>query len=174
MPLKKEQKIKLLTDLKEKIANSKAIVFTDFRGVQVVDLQDLRKKLRDSKIELKIVKNTLLKKALDDNNLKIDEEFLTKPLALSFDVEDEVRSSKIICEKSTEVEKLEILGGIINGEFVGADKISELAKMPSREELYTKVVGSIASPISGFLNVLTGNLRGLINVLNQYKESKNN
>lgn len=174
MPLTKAKKIEILGDLKEKLVNSKAVIFTDYSGVAVVDLHDLRKKLRVSRATFKVTKNTLLKKALSENSLEIDEKIFTKPLAVSFDEHDEVVSSKIISEKAKETEKLEILGGIINGEFVGTEKITELAKMPSREELYAKVVGTIAAPISRFVNVLAGNLRGLVNVLNQYKESKNN
>lgn len=172
MPLCKEEKIKLISYYQEKITNAKAIVFTDYSGVKVVDLQDLRKKFHALEIEFRITKNTLLKKALNNAGIEIDESIFSRQLAASFDSIDEIAASKIISDKLKELENLKILGGIINGEFVGPEKILELAKLPSREELYAKVVGSIAAPISGLVNVLVGNLRGLINVLNQYKESK--
>lgn len=172
MALSKEKKQKMLTGVTESLKNMKTCVLSDFSNVKVSDIQDLRKKLRETNAYMRVVKNTLFKKALDANKLKIDETVLTKPLAIAFDENDEVNPAKIIYEKTKEVENLNILGAIVNGEFFGPEKVSELAKMPSREQLYAKVVGSIGAPISGMVNVLAGNLRGLVSVLNQYKEQK--
>lgn len=170
MALSKNKKQQMLDEVTQSLENVKTCVFSDYSNVKVSDMQDLRKKLRESNAYLKVVKNTLFKKALDKNNLKVDEEVLSKPLAIAFDENDEVNPAKIVYEKTKEVENLNILGAIVNGEFFGPEKVNELAKMPSREELYAKVVGSIGAPISGFVNVLSGNLRGLINVLNARKE----
>lgn len=170
MALSKDKKKKMLVEIQEGLKNAKTCVLSDYSKVEVSDIQDVRKKLRESKAYMKVVKNTLFKKALDDNKLKVEDEVLTKPLAIAFDENDEVNPAKIMYEKAKEVENLNILGALVNGEFFGPEKVSELAKMPSREELYAKVVGSIGAPISGLVNVLAGNMRGLINVLNARKE----
>ncbi len=170
MALSKEKKQEMLKNITENLKNVKTCVLSDYSNVQVSKMQDLRKKLRESNAYLRVVKNTLFKKALDENKLKVDPEVLTKPLAIAFDENDEVNPARLMYEKSKEVENLNILGALVNGEFFGPEKVTELAKMPSREQLYARVVGSIGAPISGFVNVLAGNIRGLVNVLNARKE----
>ena len=109
---------------------------------------------------------------LKNKSIKIDESVLDKQTALAFGYEDEVEPNRIVYQFKKENDKLEILGAIVDHEFVDAESVKSLALMPSREELYAKVVGSIAAPISGFINVLTGNLRGLVSVLKQYQEQE--
>jgi len=168
----KEAKKQMLSDLKEKLANSKAAIFTDYAGTKVSKMQELRKELRENKIILKVTKNALLRKALKENNLTIEESILDKSLAVAFDNNDEVNPAKIIFNKAKETETIKILGALINKEFFDEQKTKALAQMPSREQLYAQMVGSIKAPITGIVNVLAGNLRGLVSVLNQYKEQK--
>lgn len=165
MVLTKEQKKELIDQLKDRFSRSKAIVFTDYHGLKVKEVSDLRTKLKEKGIDYKVTKNTLVKIVLKEKNLKIDQAILDKPTALAFSYDDEVEPNKIIYQFSKNSEKLEILGAIINGEFMGVDQVKSLALLPSREELYAKVVGSIAAPLSGLISVLQGNLRGLVSVL---------
>ncbi|EKD55914.1 MAG: hypothetical protein ACD_58C00343G0001 [uncultured bacterium] len=168
----KDQKKQILDDLKTRLVGVKTVVFSDYRGLKVNEVQILRKSLHKKGIDYKVIKTTLIKKAMDDAGYKIDEEIYSKPLALAFSTKDEVEPSKLIYEFTKEHEKLEILGAIVNDEFYNVSQVKALAKMPGRDELYAKVVGSLNAPISGFVNVLKGNLRGLVSVLKQYQESK--
>lgn len=173
MPFTKEKKKKMLTELEDKLASAKAAVFVEYAGTKVAPMQELRKTMREQHVSLRVTKNTLLRKALEKNNLKIDDAILDKSLSVAFDEKDEVAPAKILYEKAKEVETLKILGALVNGEFYGPEMVAQLAQMPSREQLLGQVVGTIGAPISGFVNVLSGNLRGLINVLNQYKDKIN-
>jgi large subunit ribosomal protein L10 len=172
MVLTKDQKKNLIDGIQDRVAKSKTLVFTNYQGLKVKDLNVLRKKLKEKGIEYKVIKNTLARLVFKNNDLKIEDTILDKPAAVAFGYKDEVEPSKIIHEFAKTNNKLEILGGIVNGEFMDVAAIKALALLPSREELYAKVVGSIAAPISGFMNVMSGNLRGLVSVLKQYQEKK--
>jgi len=170
MTLTKVQKKSLIDDLADKISRSKAVVFTNYRGLKVEDLTSLRRSLKEKNIDYKVVKNSLAKIVLKNNKIKFDESVFDSPAGVAFGYEDEVEPNKLVYQFKKKNDKLQILGALVGGEFVGADTVKSLALLPSRQELYAHVVGSIAAPISGFVNVLSGNLRGLVSVLKQYSE----
>lgn len=170
MVLTREQKGQLIEDLVNRFLKAQSVVLVNYRGLKVGQIQELRRKLREKGIDFKVVKNTLLKLALAKSKLEIDQDLFKKPMALAFDYQDEIQPCKNLYEFSKTNEALEILGGVIDGQFISLEKVKSLASLPSREELYAKIVGSCAAPISGFVNVLAGNLRNLISVLRQYQE----
>ncbi len=172
MTLTKDQKKNLIDSLNDSILRAKSIVFTDYQGLKVSKMQELRKQLRDQGIDLKVTKNTLLSIALKNNNLSVDDAILSKPLAIISGYQDEVEPCKVVNNFVKDNENLKILGGIVDKKFVDINQIKALATMPSRDELYAKVVGSCAAPISGFVNVLAGNLRGLVQVIKLYSDKK--
>ena len=165
------QKEDQLAKLNEKFSSKKA-VFVDYQGLSVNEIETLRNSLEEAGVSFGIVKNTLTKIALKNSGIEVEAEMLKKPIAIAF-ADDEVTPSKEIKNFSKDHDKLEILGGVIEKQFVPVSVINALALLPSREELYAKVVGSIAAPISGLVNVLSGNLRGLVSVLAQYRDSQN-
>jgi large subunit ribosomal protein L10 len=166
----KEKEVKKLTTNFEK---AKAVVFTTFNGLTVADGRDLRNNLRKEEVVYQVSKKTLLKKALQDSKLKgVDIEQLKSNVGVAFGLEDEVAPAKILVEFAQEHQQLQIQNGLLNGQIIAAAKVLELAKLPSKLELITKVVGTIKAPIIGIVNVLAGNLRGLVNVLNALKEKK--
>lgn len=170
MAKSREQKEAMLSKLDENFKLRQAVI-VDYQGLSVSEMEELRNLLEEKGVEFGVIKNTLAKIALKNSNIAIEDEILTKPLAVAFS-DDEVAPAKEIKNYSKEHEKLEILGGIIDKEFVPVATINSLALLPSCEELYTKLVGSITAPISGMVNVLAGNLRGLVSVLAQYQASK--
>jgi large subunit ribosomal protein L10 len=173
MAISREKKKEFITDIIDKLNRSKAVVFTDYRGLDVESINEVRNKLREQGVDYKVIKNSLFRRALAETNLKINvEEFENHPVAAAFSYEDEVIPAKVIYDYSKKNENLEILSGILEGKEVDAITVKSLAKLPSREELYAKLVGSLVSPMSGLVNVLTGNMRGLVNVLNAYKEQR--
>jgi large subunit ribosomal protein L10 len=173
MPLSKEKKQQFVADVADKLTRSKAVVFTDYRGLTVEEIEEVRNNLRQKGIEYKVIKNTLFLRALDEAKISIDtSDFEGHPIAAAFAFDDEVEPAKITCDYAKKNEKLEILGGILEGKEMNAITIKSLAKLPGRDELYAKIVGSLASPLSGTVNVLAANIRNLVNVLNNYNESR--
>jgi len=168
----REQKDQMIQSLDQKLQNMKSAVFVDYKGMKVKDISTLRRTLREKKVDFNVAKTTLLKIALEKNKIVIDQELLKKPLAVAFAMEDEVAPAKEISNFAKTNEAIEILAGLLENKEISADEVKRLAALPSREELYAKIVGSIASPLSGLVNVMAGNLRGLVNVLNAYKDTK--
>ena len=168
MLLTKEKKNEVLSELKQLFESSSASVASDYSGLKANELTQLRKAMSEKGIKLVVTKNSLVKKALEGLNLEIDQTILDKPVIFAFG-RDEVETAKTLSEFAKEHEALEILGGIVQGEASDQAKIKVLSLLPSREELQGKLVGILAAPTYGLVNVLHGNIRGLVNVLNQYK-----
>jgi len=171
MALTKEQKAEIIKELIEKFKQTKSAVFTDYHGLKVDQIRELRRNLLQAGNEFKVTKNTLLNIALKKNNLEIDQSILSKPIAIAFGYNDEVEVCKILNDFAKENKNLEILGGIIDQKFVSLEQIRALAVLPSREELQAKLTGICSAPILGLINVLKGNLRGIISVLKQHQEN---
>lgn len=172
MPLTKEQKKKIIEDLKEKIARQKVIIFVDFTGLKVKDLSFLRKKLKTSGNEIKVAKKTLIGIAFKENKIEFEPKKLPGEIALVLGYNDEISPAKIVWEFSQEHPNLKILGGFFENKFFETEKIIELAKLPTKEELLARLVGSISAPISNFVNILQANIKGLILALNAISKSK--
>jgi len=172
MALTKKQKKEILDDLKDKIAQQKAIVFVDYTGLKVKDLSKLRKKLRESDSLFRVAKKTLLKIAFKNSKSPLADEVekLEGQIGIIFGFEDEISPAKISYKFSKDVENLKILGGSFEGNFIGREQVLELAKIPGREELLGRLVGSISAPASNLVSVLQGNIKGLIFALSAIKK----
>lgn len=171
----KIKKREIIDKITEKFSQSKGIVVTDYRGLTVEKIGQLRAKLRAEGVEYKIFKNTFCGFAAD--NVKWDEsikEHFIGPSAIAFGYDDPVTPVKLITEfiKDNKDTPLKMKGGCIEGKVVGAAELTEIAKLPSREQLLAQVVGTMQAPITGFANVLAANIRGLANVLNALREQK--
>lgn len=169
MPQTKEKKKQIVQDLKTKIQNQKLTIFFDFSGIKTKDLSELRRELKKSENELKITKKTLTQIAFKNSGFDIDFKKIKSQLALVFGFKDEILPAKILYQFSENNPNLKILGGVFEKKLVGPEKIVELAKLPTREELLARLVGRIKAPISNLINVLEGNIKGLINVLDNLK-----
>jgi len=169
---KLQRKKEIVKELSEKIANAKSIVFADYRGLTVEQDTQMRKALREAGIEYKVVKNTLVKFALKENGHDGIDEYFNSPTAMALSDSDPVAPAKIISEYAKKFESLEIKTGIVEGKVVDINAIKELADLPSREVLIAKVLGGFNAPISGLVNVLNGNIRGLVVALNAIAEKK--
>lgn len=171
MALTREQKQNILKDLKEKIEEQKSIVFINFKNLKTRDIFDLKKKLKKVDSLLRVAKKTLIELAFKENDIKLDLEKLKGQIAVVFNFKDPISPLKAVYEFSKENEDLEILGGYVEDkEFLEVSKIVELAKLPGRKELLANMMGSMKAPISGLTNVLQGNIKGLIVVLNAIKK----
>ncbi len=169
----KQQKEQELQILHEKFAQSKGAVFANFIGLTVNDTQELRNTLREENSEMVISKKSLLGLMLEKGG--IDKEVMKDMdggIGVVFGYEDAVTPAKIVSEFAKAHQLVTFTGGVLDGEFIGTEQVQALSKLPSKQELLSKMVGSIKSPITGFVNVLSGNSRGLVQVLNQIKEQK--
>lgn len=174
MPKTRAQKETIVTELVEKFARIKSAVFTSISGYTMDDANSIRSKGHDQGVEAIVAKKTLLVKALENSNLPIKKDDLQGSILTTLGYTDEVAPAKLISALIKDRESIKILGGILEGKFVDAGAIKQLATLPSKEELYAKVVGSLNAPVSGFVNALAGNLRNLVYVLNAVKDSKPN
>jgi len=172
MPLSKEQKQNILKDLNEKIEKQKSIAFVDFKGLKVKDLSVLRKKIKEVGGSFQVAKKTLIKLALEKFNLKLDKE-LEGEIALIFAFEDPILPLKEAFKFSQANTNIKFLAGFFEGKFIEKEEVLTLAQLPSKDELLTRLVWTIQSPISGLVNVLQGNLRNLVYVLSQISPKVN-
>lgn len=179
MALTKEQKKKIIEDLKEKISRQKIMIFVDFKGLKVRDLFDLRRKLKKEDSQLSIAKKTLARIALEEYfpSLGQDLEKLGGQLAIVFGPHPPTTQKGVlpakICYQFSQVNKnLKILGGFFENKFREAQEIITLAELPTKEELLAKFVWNIRAPIFNFINVLQGNLRGLVCILKQIEADR--
>lgn len=174
MPKTKEQKRTILRELGDKVAKAKSVVFAKYSGLTVKENEDLRNKLRAEDSEYYVAKKTLFNLAFKDKAIEgLDIKKLDGQVAAVFGYTDEVAPAKIVDQFKKDKEgKIEFVGGILENKFIDAAGISSLAKLPSKQELYAKIVGSINAPVSGFVNVLAGNLRNFVQVLKAVSEKK--
>jgi len=167
------RKIELVEQYKEFIKDAKVIVFTDYRGLTVENMEELRRKLRKENAKYKVVKNNLFKLAIKDENFsgKLNDT-LIGPVGIAISEVDPVMPVKVLHEFSKKNEKLEIKALLLEGEFYGPDKIETIAKLPTRKELLAKLLMVLNSPLTSFVNVCSGVLRKFVVVLNNIKEKK--
>jgi len=157
MALTKEKKTKALESLKEKIAQQKSVVFADFSKVNSKDLFHLRKQLKEAGCALKIGKKTLIRIAFGQSGItywNAIKKSIPGQLALVFGIDDEVAPMRLANQFAKTNESFKILGGIFENRFIDREKALVLANLPSRNELLSRLVGSLASSMASFVRVL--------------------
>lgn len=168
--LTKKQKQQIVEDLTEKISKTKSVVLVEFTGTNTGQLSEVRRELKKNNAELKVAKKTLVNLALEKNNFKVDLDQFKTQVAVALGYGDEVSAIKVLDKISKTTKTLKMLSGIVGKDYFDQKSILALAKLPSREELLAKLVGTISAPISGFVNVLQGNISGLVRVLDQISQ----
>ena len=166
MAISKQKKEEIIKDLEDKLSRHKAAVFEDYSGLDVGAMEDIRKELRKEGIDMKIAKKTLLSLVLEKLNVSVDTKSLSGQVAVVLGYGDELAPARIISRFAKELENLKVLGGIFEKGFIPAENVAALASIPSREELLAKMAGSMQAPMSGLVNVMQGNIAGLVRVLN--------
>ncbi|MDD4271736.1 MAG: 50S ribosomal protein L10 [Patescibacteria group bacterium] len=176
MPKTKEQKRTILHELNNKVSKAKSIIFTKYSGLTVKENEELRSKLRQENNEYYVAKKTLFSLALKDKSIiGLDIKKFEGQIAAIFGYSDEVSPAKIVGQFKKDKEKgrkIEFVGGILENKYIGAAEVANLATLPSKQELYSKIVGSINAPVSGFVNALAGNIRNLVQALKAVSEKK--
>ncbi len=168
----KSVKEQIVKEIKEKIERAGAVVLVDYRGLNVEEVTELRKRFREAGVDYKVYKNTLMTRALQELKNEGLISYLTGPNAIALGYDDPVAPAKIISEFAKIHNKLEIKAGMIDQEVIDAEGIKVLADLPSKEVLVAQVLGGLNAPITGLVNVLQGNIRNLVYALNAISEKK--
>lgn len=165
---KKEQEI---SEIGKYMGQSSITVLTDYRGLDVAEVTELRAKLRDAGVKYKVAKNTLIKLAAHEQGITDLDQHLEGPTAVAFST-DPVELAKILVDFAKTHNDLEIKTGLLDKKLIGVEDIISLAKLPTREVLLAQVVGAMQSPMYGFAGSLSGLLRKFVYALDQIKEQK--
>lgn len=166
------EKVDKVEELTAAMSNAKAIYLADFTGLDVAKVTGLRNKLRDAEVGYQVVKNRLAKRAAAEAGISGLDEHLVGPTAIAFTSEDPIAPAKILQDFADEGDTLSIKSGFMDGQVLSPDEIKALSKLPSREELLGKVLGSVQSPMYGLAGVLNGLLRNLVGVIGAIEEKQ--
>lgn len=167
-----EEKQARIRELEEKIRNAQLIVFTDYRGLNVGEMTELRVKLKEVGAEYKVIKNTLARIAFRNNGMEELVSLTEGPNALVFARENVVEPTKVLFDFAKNNKNLEIKTGIMEGKVLNAEQLKNLSTLPPREVLVAQVLGGLQAPIYGLVYVLQANISGLARVLNAIREQK--
>ena len=173
MPKSRQQKEATLDSLVASLKNAKGAALTVFSGLKVQADRAFRGQLYNEGIEYSVVKKTLLKKAFEQLKYPAEQvENLKGNVAIATSDQDEVAPAKSLSTFIKSNQMVSFVGGILEQQWISSEKVQALAQLPSKQELIAKTVGTIKAPISSFVNVMAGNLRGLVNVLKAVQEKK--
>lgn len=165
------EKVETIAEFKKAVEDSAIAIATQYKGITVAEVTELRAKLRAENVRFKVYKNTLVKRALDELELSDAAVHIEGPTAWAF-CEDPVTPARILMEFSKNVKVISMQGGILDGNIIGAEQLSALASLPSKDQLLAQVVGTIAMPLRNLVGVLNALPRNLVNVLDQIQKQK--
>ncbi|PAM92646.1 50S ribosomal protein L10, partial [Flavobacterium sp. IR1] len=145
-----EQKKQIVSDIADKLRDNKATIVVDYRGLNVAEVTELRKQLREAGVEFKVYKNSLTRRAADAAELSELNEQLVGPNAVAFSAEDVIAPAKVLNEFAKKHDALEIKAGVIEGRVASVEEIKALAELPSREGLLSMLANVLQAPMRGF------------------------
>ncbi len=158
----------ILADFKER----PNFFLTNYMGSSVADLESVRKSLKASRSTFFVVKNSVLNVVFDQLKLEEVKSLVDAGIGVSLSGEDIIATSKVLVNFAKTHEKFKIKGAVVEGKLLSADKIKELASLPTKDVLLAQVVGSIKAPITGFVNVLGGVIRKFVYVVDAVRSAK--
>jgi len=170
--LKRDVKQRIVEELHDKFTRSKVLILTDYKGLNVEDMNALRSKLRESEIEYKVVKNTLLRRAAEGTDAEQIVDSFKGPSAVALSYEDPVAPAKVLTDFAKANDKLEIKIGAMEGKTLDAADIKSLSQLPSREVLLSQLLSVMVAVPTSFVTALSGVPRNLLNVLQAIKDQK--
>jgi len=170
--LRLDAKQQITENLHDRFARSAIIVVTDYNGLDVAALNDLRRRLRAEGIEYQVVKNTLLVRAAADTEADLIKEYFKGPSAVAISYDDPVAPAKVLTQFAKENNKLEIKVGVLNGKVLDINAVKALATLPSRDVMLAQFLAVLNAVPTSFVRVLAGVPRSLLNVLTAIKDQK--
>jgi large subunit ribosomal protein L10 len=169
--MSKAEKVEQVEQLKEKFEKAKVAVLTDYRGLTVSQLEDLRARLRGSEVDYRIVKNTLARRAATEAGHEALQAELKGPMAIAFSYDDLAAPVKLLSEftRTTRL-KLDIIGALVEGRVFGPDQVRQLAELPPREVLIAQLLGTLQSPVAQLVATIQAPLQQLLGLLEAYNK----
>jgi large subunit ribosomal protein L10 len=169
-------KLDIVKNLKERLQDAKAIVLVDYKGINIEEVNQLRNRFRNEKVDYLVQKNTLVKIALNDMGITGLDEYLVGPTALAICKEDEIAPARVVVKFLKDImeekEFPKFKAGYISGNVMNAKQMLFLAQLPSREELLAKILGSAQAPISRFVGVTQGIIRKFVYAVDAVAKAK--
>jgi len=166
------QKQALVEELRGSFQKAAILILTDYKGLTVEQVNDLRRKLKEVGVEYRVVKNTLLRRAVQETAMAAAQDHFTGPTAVALGYDDPVAVAKVLCEFAKTNDKLAVKAGVMAGKLMDRDRITALSKLPSREELLAKLLGTMNAVPTSFVRVLNGIPAKLVYALAAIKEQK--
>ncbi len=170
--MKKEEKIRVVSELQGKFEKAKGIVFTDYRGLNVEEITDLRNNLRAAALEYRVVKNSLARRAAEGTPVDGAADIFSGPVGIAVGYDDPLLLVKRVLEFSKANEKLEIKGGLIEGAVCSVEQIKAISALPPREVQLSMLVGAMQSPLSKFAGLLNSTVAQFVYALEALKEKR--
>jgi len=167
-----KDKVAVVEEATRLLAATEALYLSDYRGLKVSELTELRAKLRDGGATLRVLKNTLTRRAAAEAGREQIVPLLTGPTAVTFCGPDPVAPAKALVEFMRTHPQLIVRGGLLQGDTVDADGVRTLSALPPRDVLLAQVVGTMAAPLTGLVTVLQGTISGFARALQQIVEQK--
>lgn len=158
--------------MKAKIEKAQVAILTEYKGYSVEEITNLRRALQKEGGDYMVTKNTLAKIALKDTNFEVLSELMTGATAIAFGFTDQVAPAKVVAQFIKDSKKGAMLGGALDGKLLSAKEAEALSKLPSKEELYAKILGSINSPASGIANSLSAVMSQLTRAMAAVRDQK--
>ena len=170
MAISRAKKEKMVADYVDKMSQSRALILTDYRGLSVAAISELRRQLREVDGTFQVVKNTLFMLALEQSGLPIPDEHMEGPLAVAYCLGDTPPTAKALMGFAKEYDVLEVRGAIMGGNLLDAEAVKSLADLPPREFLLAQLVGAVQGPMSSLVSTLQAPMRELAQVLHARSE----
>ncbi len=172
MPHPRPEKVAEVEALQQRLRSSTIVIVTDYRGLTVAEIRTLRSRLREASVEYRVAKNTLLSRAAEQAGVKGLGPLLNGPTAVVFGKDDPGLPARVLQEFIRQFRKLEIRGGVVEGQALDAAAVQALATLPTRAELFSLVAGMVQAPLRGLVMVLTGPQRGLVTALDAVRKQR--
>ncbi len=170
--MKLDEKKKIVDELKDKFSKAKVVIVTDYKGLDVTTINSLRRELRESQVEYRVVKNTLLIRAAENTDLAMIKDNFKGPSAIAISYEDPVAPAKVLTDFAKDHEQLNIKAAVMEGRALGLAAIKALSKLPSREEIVGQLLSVMTGVPTGLVRALSDVPRRLLNVLGAVKNQK--
>ena len=168
----KEQKNQKIQEIKDSFAKAQVAIVSDPTGLTVAEITDLRRRLQKEGADYTVVKNTLAIKAVEGTEYECVGELLKGASAIAFGFNDQVAPAKVLAAFTKEIDKAAFKGGVLDGKLLDVNEVKSLATLPSKEELYAKMLGCINSPATGIAGCVNGVMSALVRAIDQVREQK--
>jgi large subunit ribosomal protein L10 len=172
LAISKQKKEELVAQYKDLIEQSDALILTEYKGLSVNDMENLRSKIREAEGVFYVTKNTLLKLALEEAGTSVPDDLLTGQVATGFALGEAPTLAKALVDYAEKEEHLSIKGGIMHMEILSGEQIESLAKLPTLDELHAQIIGLLSAPARDIASTLASGVRQVVNVIDAYSKKE--